>query len=389
MSAAAGLIKEHRDKVMQEWMQQAGKKVLAAGITNSLALRDHLPSLLDYIALILEDEPDWSSESLKASPHYQDVGNSSSEHGRHRASTQAYSVEQILHEYIILHEITAKLLVDHELNSPDVLSTVSFTFEHAMQKAVLSFSTSIDELHEKLIATFVHDLRNPIANAQLAASLLENTLPDAKGEKLVGMIKISLEKSLAMINELTELVTAQAGAGLMVYFENSDYCIPLKSVHEDSEHMYSQPITINCPSGKVEGIMDETAIRRMMENLVTNGVKYSQGRGQIELGLTDKHDEIEYKLVTKEWQLSEEKVSEINEFFKGYITAQQAKHSDLGNWGMNLAMVKAVADAHKGIVECNSHEDGTQFIITLSKKPSKAGKVRTSLSQPAGNHTKQ
>ena len=381
MNAAARLLDDNKDKILKAWTSVAQDRVLAASISNTLALRDHLPDLLENLILLLKEETHWLHETLKESHHYKEVETSSSEHGRHRASTQAYTIEQIIHEYILLHELVTELFHEHQLNSPAVLSMISFTFEHAMRQAALAFSSSLEELNEKLVATFVHDLRNPLANAQLATSLLENSMPDERNEKLLNLVKSSLQKALGLVNNLTELVTAQAGAGLMVYFRESDFQQPAESVYDDSRKIFAQEFCLNLPPEPVKGILDETAIRRMLESIVTNAVKYTESQGKISISLKeDDKDNIIYEIESPAWQFSLEQMQEIDLFFKEDLPEDDIKLSNYGVWGMNLSLVKAIAEAHKGTVSCKSSANTSTFIISLHKKPSKAGKVRAKVS---------
>lgn len=98
------------------------KEVPASRFTEKLVLYDHLPNILENMAELMERR-DGISE-LEVDGGYLDILENSAHHGRHRAMSQHYDVEQVIHEYIVLHHVLTDSLRksgDYSLGVSDLL----------------------------------------------------------------------------------------------------------------------------------------------------------------------------------------------------------------------------------------------------------------------------
>ena len=111
--------------------------------------------------------------------------------------------------------------------------------------------------------------------------------------------------------------------------------------------------------------VDETLYIRMMINLISNALRYGEGR-EIEVSLSLKNDsEIIGKVKDHGVGIAEADLPYIWErFYRADKSRSDGNHSGLG-----LSMVKWIAEAHGGTVEVTSKKgSGSEFIFHLWKK---------------------
>jgi signal transduction histidine kinase len=115
--------------------------------------------------------------------------------------------------------------------------------------------------------------------------------------------------------------------------------------------------------GPVIGYWNENALRRVMDNLVTNALKYSKSGSLVDIDLKkdEKFVEVSIHNVGDPIPLEEQLV--LFEQYRRLKTAENKK-----GWGLGLTVVKGLTEAHGGRVEVESTaEFGTIFKVILPR----------------------
>ncbi|MBK5212827.1 MAG: HAMP domain-containing histidine kinase [Flavobacteriaceae bacterium] len=376
MSKTAKVLRENIPEIMDLWQHQVIKDVPAAKDANAIALFDHLPNIIMDIADLMERSDKMTD--INADKTYSEIIENSVTHGRHRATTAHYTVEQVVHEYIIFHRTLSKYISAHGGYDQQMSHLLKYVIETSILKSVGAFSLAIQEMQEKLIGTLAHDIRNPLSAAQLALQMMEQDKTGKWTEKTRKMAQSSVKKAIDLIEGLMNGISVKAGEGMMLYFEETDLIKDIKLVHAECKEVYTNKINLECEAEKIEGIFDSTAIRRLLENVIGNAVKYGLSEKPITISITDEEDAVEIKVHNFGNPIPEEKQEQI---FKFMGTAKKDKKSVSGSWGMGLTLAQIVAEAHGGDINLLSDKKtGTTFIITLIKQFNEPGKKRARLS---------
>ncbi|MGB3774017.1 MAG: HAMP domain-containing sensor histidine kinase [Leeuwenhoekiella sp.] len=378
MKNAADFIMTNIPFLMSRWEEVVKEKVPASALTNSLILYDHLPSLLEDIADILIRTKD--GDNLADDDRFIEIINNSVYHGRHRASTLEYTIEQVMHEYIIFHKVLTEELVEKEYFDDALANILKEIIEMAMLKSVESFSSAIQEMQEKLIGTLAHDIRNPLAAAKLSLEMMSQDTDAAKFARMRDITSRSLKKAINLIEGLMDAITVRAGEGITLNFEKLNVVQPVSWVCVEASEIYTQRIVFNCPKDPILGVFDEISIRRLLENLVTNAVKYGDGTSPITVKLVEHEAYVVLSVHNMGNPIPESKQESIFNF----LAKNESDFSSYRNWGMGLALIKMVAEAHGGNIEVKSStNEGTTFSATLFKESSAPGKKKTRLKDDA------
>ena len=372
MSHAAQVIKDKSQEILEQWEEMANRKIEASRYTDSIVLRDHLPNMLVDITDILIRH-DGLTDVSKDEKYFEIVSNSS-EHGRHRATSEKYTVDQIIHEYIIFHRVITLVLRINNAYDVEVADLLKYIIETAMLQSAASFSTSLQETQEKMIGTLAHDIRSPLINTHSLVELMSYETGKEKLETFRQMALLSVHKALKLTEGLLDSITIKAGEGIMLTFAEIDVVDTIAPVYREACEVYSQKIKLECPVREMIAVIDEVAVRRLLENLLTNAIKYGDARQPITIKLAEADDMISLSVHNYGSPISPEKQQTIFNFL------QHSKQQDGVNrqsWGMGLTLTKTVAESHGGSVSLeSSEEDGTLFTIKLNKN-NKVGKRRT------------
>ena len=360
---------------MNSWEATVKKEISASRFTSTLALRNQLPHVLEDIVNIMNRYEDF--EQIKQDENYEEIISNSIDHGRHRATSTHYTVQQVIKEYIVFHRILTEVLRTNDTYTAEVGILLKYTIETAMLNSANSFSDSLQEMREKLVGTLAHDMRNPLTAANLALDMMNCNDDKAGIDKLRKMAKRSLHKSMELIEGLLDAISVKAGEGITLNFKHTNILQDIQWVYKEAAEIYNNPIKLHYKKEEINGVFDGTAIRRILENLMTNAVKYGTPNAPITMEVVDLGKLLKISVHNLGVPIPKEKQEEIFEFL---TTEQKIKNNGLKSWGMGLTLVKIVAEAHGGQVIVTSNEkEGTTFTITLDKFLNQPGKIRTEL----------
>ena len=376
MEGIAGVLEKNKKEIINSWVQKVRQELPAPNNTSDPVLRDHLPLLIDDIVAIMK-----RFDNFEITSEWRDYNNMldhSIGHGRHRSSSLGYDVEQVLKEYIILHRILTEKLQAEEVFSEEVGDILKYIIENSMLYSVGAFSQSLQEIRQKFIGILAHDLRNPASAAYLAIGMMRQDDEPERFEKIRDMARNSIKRSLDLAEDLLNSVAIGAGEGMTLHFSKRDILEFIRSVYDDSSEIYSNEIMLKCDKEEIVGFFDTAMIRRILENIINNAVKYGERGSPITISVDDSPQEVFISVHNEGNPIPEKKQKEIFEFLN---TSSGSRPGELKSWGIGLSLVREVAIAHGGFLKLESNEkDGTTFQLVLSKYENEPGEVKTALS---------
>lgn len=220
-------------------------------------------------------------------------------------------------------------------------------------------------LRERFIAALSHDLRTPLTSIKMSAQVIRRSYTqEEKISKLMDRISGSVERVDSMIQDLLDASKLSAGGKLLL---NQQKCELSKILHEAIDEL----IHIH---GRIFKLIEETkvnevnwdcgGIRRILENLCNNAVKYGDPYKPITIKTFDvSSEEICISVHNLGTPIPKE---ELNFLFEPFRRASNAIPSGHKGWGIGLMLVKGVVDAHKGSISVESDvHKGTSFLVKL------------------------
>lgn len=222
------------------------------------------------------------------------------------------------------------------------------------------------ELRERFVSALSHDLRTPLAVVTMCALILKRKNEDADTiMEMADRITTSVARADRMIRDLLDANRIKAGLGIPLSIQECilDECV--KYVISDLEELYGARFKVESSSGAIHGFWDNMGIHRILENLVSNAVKYGTPYSTILIKLSATDDAVEIQVHNEGAPISEDEQMDL---FNHYSRSKSAESSGLTGWGIGLALVKGLTEAHHGTVSVHSTEiDGTTFTINMPR----------------------
>ncbi|TQK03113.1 sensor histidine kinase KdpD [Herbaspirillum sp. SJZ107] len=371
LSANAQRMLELRDKVFRIWLERVRESVAEARNVESPILIDTLPVFYDNIAESLS--PDYPRTSGV------DGTTVAAEHGGERARITAYNQAALIEEYQIFRATIFDVLHrENVLLDFNETHAINSSIDSGIQEAVEAFSLVHSGFRERFAAALTHDLRGPLAATMTALELIM-LLDDPVRIKTVAAKALSSTARMAgMVDELLHTMKFHSGEKIELELARFDICEVVREVQADSALGWGQRFEVDART--VTGYWDRAALKRALENLVSNAVKY----GSEGTPVTIKVDEVYGRLLLSVHNEGAPIPPDQQEcIFQMYRRAESAISSDRQGWGIGLPYVRAVAESHGGSIGLDtSQERGTTFVIDIPMDGSLYPNAPT-LSQPA------
>jgi signal transduction histidine kinase len=223
------------------------------------------------------------------------------------------------------------------------------------------------QLRDQFVAMLSHDLRNPLASVQLTAQILARRADCSEGcRKDAEKIKRIISGADAMIQDLLDASRVRAGQPFPIRPQSCRLAPVLEHLVSDLRAMHGDRFLLKMSSQGIEGQWDVSAIRRAVENLATNALKYGKKEGLISLTVSDSSDAILISVHNQGNPISKEDQMKL---FDPFVRVTKIPSNGIQGWGIGLAVVKGVAEAHGGSVSVESTQElGTTFILKLPRR---------------------
>ena len=355
------LLREEKENILSLWAQRSINEVPSAATGAPLALRDSLPLYLDHLsdALATNRRMDFKSVFI----HDQEGIRIGKLHGADRASNRSYVLTEVIFEYHILRECIFNVLEKKRPLPVEQRDIIYDSIEQAVNDAAVEFSEVHADIQQKFINTLTHDLKNPITAAKINAQLIsrrtdtpETAINSAK--KVIG----SLNRLEAMIHDLLDASRVRAGERLSLQFVECDLEMMIQEIVDEMSIIHANPFNFNS-MGKASGTWGRDGLRRAVENLVGNAIKYGLPLAPVTITLQQTDLAVQIAVHNQGSPIPQ---NEIRFLFQQYQRSKTAQEGPKPGWGLGLTLVKGVADAHQGTIHVESSEHvGTTFKLEM------------------------
>ena len=363
----ATLVERERDALLARWRRQV-RELPSATRLDVPTLNDHIPGLLDELVQAFRVDSDQTiANALNAG--------SSPAHGLQRLK-DAYDIEEVVAEYNILRGCIHDLADDNGLvlqGSPfHILNRI---FDGAIGVALQTYASerasAIKERRAEYLAFVAHDLRTPLNAISLAGRVMEMLLPEPRGNvdiaKMFRALRRNVQHLEALIAQvLEENANIEAAAGLKLERRTFDLWPLVESlIHELQPVSTGEGVITRVINDVPEDLMvyaDASLVRRILQNLVANALKYTPN-GEVRIGA-----EVSPDHMVDCW-VRDTGTGIPAAFLEKVFDKGETDPEVKGGTGLGLAIVKAFTEAHGGTVTAKSEEGiGSIFIFSLPPK---------------------
>jgi signal transduction histidine kinase len=225
-----------------------------------------------------------------------------------------------------------------------------------------------NKLKTRLLSVVSHDLKNPLgAMRTLAEILTMESNPDTQKE-VVEVMQSTIERMLNLIKDLLDTAALEMGQ-MKLYPLNRSLtelvqvvCFDYKLAAKEK----GQTLTVKA-DGHYMTTIDERRFRQVLENLISNAVKYSPKQSSITVTLESRPQDIVRISVQDQGPgITQEDKEKMFQFFQR-LSAQPTGGEN--STGVGLAIVKQIVELHQGTLWVESSPEtgvqGSTFIVEI------------------------
>ena len=221
----------------------------------------------------------------------------------------------------------------------------------------------------KFIGVAAHDIRNPVGSIQMMAEMIldDKHLSD-ETRKWVAMVKTSAQSSLQILNDTLNISQIQSGT-ITLNKKKTDYIQFVKDNLETNVHLAQkkdQKVLFNSSSSSIEINIDQSRMTQVLNNLITNAIKYSEAGKEITVKVEmigEANDIIKTHVIDNGLGIDEKFHAQL---FDPFIITSNIPTGNESKTGLGLAIVKKIVELHDGTIDFTSEKGvGSDFFFTL------------------------
>ncbi|GKS97487.1 HAMP domain-containing sensor histidine kinase [Acidovorax sp. SUPP2825] len=365
----AQFIRHAREEILAESFAYATRIPALQGSAASV-LRNHLPLVLDAIALDLE-QPQSREQSIDkslghAAPPAEESAAQS--HGTLRARI-GLDIEQLVAEYRVIRSCVLRLWMESCQPTAFAMDdTVRFNeaIDQAVAESVAFHAAEVAKWRHIFLGVLGHDLRGPLNAMLLTAQLLERvgSQNPEQATYLVGALLRNGRHLNVLLDSLLEYNKATLGVGTPLHRQAVDLGAACQEELEMLQQAFPKRRIRWQITGDARGDFDPSRVRQAVSNLVSNAAQHSPEGSEVAVIVVGQAAAVE---ITTE-NLSDPIAPEVlDTLFDPLRRNASPSGASSGNLGLGLFIVREIAKAHQGEVTASTADGVIRFKMVLPK----------------------
>ena len=243
----------------------------------------------------------------------------------------------------------------------------------SQQRELEEMNRQLQNLNEEknyMLGVASHDLRNPIGNIITLAGFIdkESNHLSPQHREYLEIISRSGQELIQMINDLLDVSQLESGKRDLNVKEISMNDLFGMIIAENKAHADRKNIQLlySIKGSSLKITADYLQMKQVLNNLVSNGIKYSHTGKSVELTAAKKGDKILISVIDQGQGIP---TDEIPHLFKPFITSSVRSTGGEKSTGLGLVITKKLVEQHGGTLTVESETGkGSVFTIMLPQK---------------------
>lgn len=222
----------------------------------------------------------------------------------------------------------------------------------------------LNEKQSQFFADITHEVRNPLHTISGALEMLElEKLPAEKKTQYMATAQKQIKRVARLFEDIKTLQRYDFDESFInrVDFDLKDIINEVKNVYKPIAEKKGLKLRTKSAQSCIVNA-DPDKIEQVMDNLVSNAVKYTL-EGSIEIGLKKHKEVVEVYVKDTGPGIGNEHLERL---FDRFYRTDKARSRDKGGTGLGLSVVKGILNAHQSEIKVDSEEGtGSRFYFTL------------------------
>lgn len=224
----------------------------------------------------------------------------------------------------------------------------------------------LDTMQKEFVANVSHELKTPLTSIKSYAETLLSGRVDDENTKIefLQVIESETDRMSELVKDLLQLSSLDMKRTVMNFKKHpvpdlvNSAVNKVKIAAEEKNHTIIKEIIYD---GKA--VFDFEKIQRVLINLLTNAIKYTDSGGVIRISAKKNMSNIQITVSDNGMGIPEKDLPRI---FDRFYRVDKARSRKMGGTGLGLAIAREIVSAHNGEIHISSKADeGTDVVIEI------------------------
>ncbi len=229
---------------------------------------------------------------------------------------------------------------------------------------------ALDRSKSEFLSIASHEVRTPLTVMKSSLDILVNSPQfsySTDQRQLIAFCQESVERLIRLVKDILDVSKIEAGvlsiqftpASLNELIEKCLFWVPQLPGGQGIE------VEARLPAEPAMVFADPNRITQVLENLISNALKFSKPGGKVTIEL--KEHEHEYEVIVSD-QGKGIAAEDLDRIFGKFYQVEESATREQGGTGLGLAICKGIIEAHKGRIWAESELGrGSRFHIALTR----------------------
>ncbi|MBV9282837.1 MAG: HAMP domain-containing protein [Chloroflexi bacterium] len=230
------------------------------------------------------------------------------------------------------------------------------------------------QVKDQFLSIVSHELRTPLTTIKGYAQMLTKRLEgDKVSERYADNINAQIDRLSRLVDDLLDVTRFSRGQ-----FELMPQCMDVRPVLQEVASRFQvvaprHKIELALDRGVFEGTWDHDRLEQVLNNLVSNAIKYSPEGGTVTIGTRHEGDTLVVRVRDEGIGIAEEDQAQLfQRFYRAGREGQEVK-----GLGLGLYVTRRIIEAHGGTISVRSKPgQGSEFSFTLPLQAQPVSAVR-------------
>lgn len=227
-------------------------------------------------------------------------------------------------------------------------------------------SRELENMKTDFVSMAAHELRTPLTAVRgyLEMASSKSSAQNGDNADFVDKALKNVNELSGLINNLLDVTRIERGT-LVLNMEKVDFAACIAQAMDNAAfaaNEHSITLTYTGPKDGKWVVGDEIALREIVSNLLSNGIKYTMPRGKVEASLTESNGQLLLSVKDNGVGISKEAQKYL---FNKFYRVHGGLDSGSKGTGLGLYIAKSIAERHRGTITVES-DVGKGSLFTLS-----------------------
>lgn len=229
-------------------------------------------------------------------------------------------------------------------------------------KDEIKYKEEVEEFRKRFIADASHELKTPLTVMKGICEGVKDGVYDINDESNFKSMLNEINDMNKLVYDLLEISKLESGQ-LKPKEEIFQLCDVVLKINQKLKPLVkSKDIKINLDLDENFVIADEQQIQRVINNVYSNAIKYTNNSGKIDISIKRMEDRCEFEIINSPANITEDDLKKI---WQPFYRVEKSRNKALGGFGLGLHMVKEILDKHSSSFGMENKDDGVRFYFDL------------------------